>query len=91
MLLLTAIFSTIFSGNIANYPVYFLAGRCLFDFFSKTFFKLAAAAKFTSCPFKLSSVLAEPLAHIPTPTANTAITITTAIIFFETTIHHLLK
>lgn len=27
-------FSTIFSGNIANYPVYFLAGRCLFDFFS---------------------------------------------------------
>lgn len=34
MLLLTAIFSTIFSGNIANYPVYFLAGRCLFDFFS---------------------------------------------------------
>ncbi|WP_299524191.1 ABC transporter permease [uncultured Methanobrevibacter sp.] len=34
MLLLTAIFSTIFSGNIANYPVYFLTGRCLFDFFS---------------------------------------------------------
>ena len=34
MLLLTAIFSTIFSGNIENYPVYFLAGRCLFDFYS---------------------------------------------------------
>lgn len=34
MLLLTAIFSAIFSGSIANYPVYFLAGRCLFDFFS---------------------------------------------------------
>lgn len=34
MLLLTAIFSTIFSGNIANYPVYFLAGRCLYDFFN---------------------------------------------------------
>ena len=34
MLLLTAIFSTIFSGNIKNYPVYFLAGRCLFDFYS---------------------------------------------------------
>lgn len=27
-------FSTIFSGNIANYPVYFLAGRCLYDFFN---------------------------------------------------------
>lgn len=34
MLLLTAIFSTIFSGRIANYPVYFLAGRCMYDFFS---------------------------------------------------------
>lgn len=34
MLLLTAIFSTIFAGNIANYPVYFLAGRCMYDFFS---------------------------------------------------------
>ena len=34
MLLLTAIFSTIFSHNISNYPVYFLAGRCIYDFFS---------------------------------------------------------
>jgi lipopolysaccharide transport system permease protein len=34
MILLTAIFSTIFSGNINNYPVYFLTGRCIFDFFN---------------------------------------------------------
>lgn len=34
MILLTIIFSTIFGRRIENYPVYFLAGKCLFDFFT---------------------------------------------------------
>ena len=34
MILLTIIFSTIFGRNIENYPVYYLSGRCLFDFFT---------------------------------------------------------
>lgn len=34
MILLTIIFSTAFGYSIANYPVYFLSGKCIFDFFS---------------------------------------------------------
>ena len=34
MILLTIIFSTLFRGNIDNYPVYFLSAKCIFDFFS---------------------------------------------------------
>lgn len=34
MVLFTIIFSTLFKRNIANYPVYFLSGWCLFIFFS---------------------------------------------------------
>ena len=34
MILLTIIFSTIFSGSIENYPVYFLSGKIIIDFFS---------------------------------------------------------
>lgn len=34
MILLTIIFSTIFGGRIENYPVYFLSGKCIYDFFS---------------------------------------------------------
>ena len=34
MILLTIIFSTIFGRRIENYPVYFLSGKCLFDFFT---------------------------------------------------------
>jgi len=34
MILLTAIFSAIFARNIENYPVYFLSGRCIIDFFN---------------------------------------------------------
>ncbi|MFM5882154.1 ABC transporter permease [Methanobrevibacter gottschalkii] len=34
MILLTIIFSTIFGNQIENYPVYFLTGKCIFDFFS---------------------------------------------------------
>ena len=34
MVILTAIFSTIFSRSIENFPVYFMAGRCVLDFFN---------------------------------------------------------
>lgn len=34
MILLTIIFSNIFSGSIKNYPVYVLSGKCIYDFFS---------------------------------------------------------
>ena len=34
MTLFTIIFSTLFKGNIINYPLYFLSGWCLFNFFS---------------------------------------------------------
>ena len=34
MILLTIIFSTVFGANIENYPVYLLAGKCIYDFFS---------------------------------------------------------
>lgn len=34
MILLTMIFSTLFSNKIENYPVYFLSGKCIYDFFS---------------------------------------------------------
>lgn len=35
MVVLTIIFSTIFSGNIENFPVYFLTGRLVFDFYAQ--------------------------------------------------------
>lgn len=34
MVLLTAIFSTFFTKSIENFPVYFMAGRCVIDFFN---------------------------------------------------------
>lgn len=34
MTLMTIIFSTIFKGSIENYAVYFLCGRCIYDFFT---------------------------------------------------------
>lgn len=34
MILMTIIFSTIFKGSIENYAVYFLCGRCIYDFFT---------------------------------------------------------
>ena len=34
MLVFTAIFSMLFGKNIENYPVYYLAGRIMFDFYS---------------------------------------------------------
>ena len=33
MVLLTIIFSTLFSYSIDNFPVYYLSGKCLYDFF----------------------------------------------------------
>ena len=36
VIILTTIFSTIFSGQINNYPVYILSGRCIFEFFIAT-------------------------------------------------------
>lgn len=34
MILLTIIFSNLFGRSIENYPVYFLSGKCIFDFFT---------------------------------------------------------
>jgi len=34
MILLTIIFSTVFGSKIENYPVYFLSGKCIYDFFT---------------------------------------------------------
>ncbi len=34
MILLTIIFSTLFGNRVENYPVYFLSGKCIYDFFS---------------------------------------------------------
>ena len=34
MVLLTIIFATLFGKDISNYPIYFLSGKCLFDFFN---------------------------------------------------------
>ena len=34
MIVFTVIFSTLFNRTIANYPVYFLSGKCIFDFFN---------------------------------------------------------
>ncbi|AMD18072.1 ABC transporter [Methanobrevibacter sp. YE315] len=34
MTILTIIFSTVFSRKIENFPVYYLSGKCLFDFFT---------------------------------------------------------
>ena len=33
-ILFTIIFSTVFGNNIENFPVYFLSGRCIFEFFN---------------------------------------------------------
>lgn len=34
MIILTIVFSSFFTRNIANYPVYILSGKCVYDFFS---------------------------------------------------------
>ncbi|MBE6499003.1 MAG: ABC transporter permease [Methanobrevibacter thaueri] len=34
MIILTIIFSALFTGRVENYPVYLLSGRCIYDFFS---------------------------------------------------------
>ncbi|MBQ6628190.1 MAG: ABC transporter permease [Methanobrevibacter sp.] len=34
MILLTIIFSTLFARRVENYPVFFLSGKCIYDFFS---------------------------------------------------------
>lgn len=36
MVLLTIIFSTMFSRSIENYPVYLLSGRCIYDWFTSS-------------------------------------------------------
>lgn len=34
MIILTIVFSTLFKRNVANFPVYILSGKCIYDFFS---------------------------------------------------------
>ena len=76
MILLTIIFSTLFSKTISNFPVYFLAGKCIFDFFSastnlaltsikgnKNILKKTTAPKYI---FVLSSIISEFLNFIIT-------------------------
>lgn len=38
MILFTILFSTIFGRGVAHYPVYFLCGRCIFDFFNNSIY-----------------------------------------------------
>lgn len=69
MILLTIIFSTLFSRNIDNFPVYYLSGKCLYDFLNnataysmdsikgnKHILKRTAAPKYI---FVLGSVISE--------------------------------
>ena len=69
MVLLTIIFSTIFGNQIENYPVYFLSGKCIYDFFTAatsisvtTIKRNKNILKSTSAPkhiFVLGSILSE--------------------------------
>lgn len=45
MIILTIIFSTLFKRTVVNYPVYFLSGKCLYDFFSSATNLSAASIK----------------------------------------------
>lgn len=74
MALFTIIFSTIFGGNIQNFPVYFLSGWCIFMFFNgsigvcmnslkgnKSILQRTPAPKYV---FILGSVISEFLTYI---------------------------
>lgn len=76
MILLTIIFSTLFGRSIDNYPIYFLSGKCIYDFFNaatnasmmaiksnKNILKKTAAPKHI---FVLGSVISEFLNFIIT-------------------------
>lgn len=73
-ILFTVIFSTIFSKTINNYPIYFLCGRCIFEFFNggvsvainsikrnQNILKKTAAPKYV---FVLGSIISEFLTFL---------------------------
>ena len=76
MILLTIIFSTLFGQRIENYPVYFLSGKCIYDFFTAatnlsvgTIKRNQNILKSTSAPkhiFVLGSIFSEFLNFIIT-------------------------
>ncbi len=95
MILLTIIFSTIFGGNIDNYPVYFLSGKCIFDFFSASttvsmmalkgnsyILKRTAAPKYI---FLLGAILSEFINFIITLIILVGVMIVTKAPFYFTT------
>ncbi|WP_405291006.1 ABC transporter permease [Methanobrevibacter sp.] len=55
MILLTIIFSTLFANRIENYPVYLLAGKCIYDFFASSTNLSATAIKYNSNIIKNTS------------------------------------
>ena len=76
MILLTIIFSTLFGNRVENYPVYFLSGKCIYDFFTaatnlsmNTMKSNQNILKTTAAPkhiFVLGSILSEFLNFIIT-------------------------
>ena len=94
MIILTIIFSAIFNSRIENYPVYLLAGRCVYDFFSsatnvtmmalkgnQNILKRTPAPKFI---FVLGGVISEFLNFIISLTILLAVMIVTKSPFYPT-------
>ena len=94
MILLTIIFSTLFGNKIDNYPVYFLSGKCIFDFFTAAtnvsmmsikgninIFKRTAAPKFV---FVVGGVISEFINFIITLIIFVGVMIVTKAPFYST-------
>lgn len=94
MLLLTIIFSTLFSNRVGNYPVFFLSGKCIFDFFSaatnlsmraikhnQNILKTTAAPKYI---FIIGSILSEFINFIITLLILIGVMIATNAPFYST-------
>lgn len=91
MILLTIIFSTLFGGRIENYPVYFLSGKCIYDFFTagtniamnslkgnQNILKRTAAPKYA---FVLGSIISEFINFIITLAILFIVMIVTGVTF----------
>lgn len=96
MILLTIIFATLFGRRVDNYPIYFLSGKCIYDFFNaattlsmntlkhnKNILKTTPAPKYI---FLLGSVLSEFLNFIITLIILIAVMIVTHAPFHSTII-----
>lgn len=96
MIILTIIFSTLFGSKINNYPVYFLSGKCIYDFFNlgtttamnclknnQNILKQTPAPKYI---FVLGSIFSEFINFIITLIILVVVMIVTKSHFFFTTI-----